>query len=140
MGTATALETGLLGKFADKRYGVFFPKGQDLILVFEKHHTVSCNLSCKLMLRFFIPGGVGFCILGETEDDIQNSLNRLINNGLVQFSGTYSLNDLFVIDSSGRWHLQVQACCQPCNTVRYRTPVADHIALKTPLFAQNVGQ
>ena len=140
VGTATALETGLIGKFTDKRYGIFLPNGQDLIIVFEKHHTVSRDLCCKLMLCFFIPGSVGFCVLGEAEDNVQNSLDCLIDNGFIQFPGTYSLNDLFVIDSPGRGHFQIQACCQPCHTVRNSAPVADHIALKPPFFAQNVGQ
>ena len=144
VGTAAALEVGILGRAADHGDVTRVAQGQHPV-VLEQHNAFPGDPARQGVV--FRQGGLhGLRTLpafgggGGLEDDIQNTAHGFVQQRFVQFATAHGRDHRLHPAVAGAGHFQVQTALQRLHPVMDGAPVGHHQTLEAPLAFEDVHQ
>ena len=138
MAGAAALIPGLFREGADKRHIRALIQRQDLPLVFQQDHGLSCNFTSKIVTAVVVKFHAIFPALRRLEGQLQQPHTAGIQRFFRQTAFLNRLDNLPICVFGG--HGQVASGLYGGRAVMSRTPIAGNQPFKAPLVPQKIRQ
>ena len=139
LGAARPLVSGIFCEIADNSNFLCFVQRQYFFLVLQQNSTLFCHFGSHCMMGIPVIGLAGDMRL-RGQNQIQQSIHLLIQNGFFQFPFPDSLYNVPIGLTVGGGHFQSTALPDGLHPVIIAAPVRNYHAVEVPFSVENVPQ